>query len=204
MPSQTPTPTGTPSPETPEPAKLEPSLLDPPADPDAPAGAPEKYEDFTLPEGFEMPAELRTEAETLLKELNLPQDKAQKAVDFFTAKMKASADASATAFADLKAGWRKDAVADTSIGTGTQIKPEVLQSVGRAIDNLGPELSKGFREAMNLTGVGDNPAFIKAFYAMASKVTEGRPTAAHSPAPVAAPGAGRTSLAAAIYPNLPE
>jgi len=185
-----------------EPKPGETLLTEPPAD--GLQGAPEKYEDFTLPEGFEMPAELRTEAETLLKELNLPQDKAQKAVDFFTAKMKASADASATAFADLKAGWRKDAVADTTIGTGTQIKPEVLQSVGRAIDNLGPELSKGFREAMNLTGVGDNPAFIKAFYAMAAKVTEGRPTAAQSPAPVAAPGAGRTSLAAAIYPNLPE
>jgi len=170
---------------------------------EAPEGAPEAYE-FTPPEGHVLDDGVIGKFSEVAKELNLPQDKAQKAVDFFTAKMKASADASATAFADLKAGWRKDAVADTSIGTGTQIKPEVLQSVGRAIDNLGPELSKGFREAMNLTGVGDNPAFIKAFYAMAAKVTEGRPTAAQSPAPVAAPGAGRTSLAAAIYPNLPE
>lgn len=151
-----------------------------------------------------MPAELKTEAETLLKELNLPQDKAQKAVDFFTAKMKASGDASAQAFADVKASWRSEAITDQTIGTGTDIKPEVKQTLGRFIDGLGPTDGKAFREAMNLTGVGDNPAFIRAFYKMAKQTTEGRPAVAAAPAPVAAPGAGRKSAAAALYPNLPE
>lgn len=171
---------------------------------DAPQGAPEKYEPFTLPEGFEMPEELRTEAETLLKDLNLPQDKAQRAVDFFTAKMKATNEANALAFAETTADWRKSAVEDKTLGTGTDIKPEVKQAFGKAIGLLPADLQTSFKEAMNMTGVGNHPAFIRAFYELGKRVTEGRPAQASAPAAVTPPGKGPTSLAAAIYPNLPE
>src|SRR5712671_3512851 len=45
------------------------------------AGAPEKYEDFKLPEGVELAPEAVAEVSTLFKELGLSQANAQKLVD---------------------------------------------------------------------------------------------------------------------------
>ena len=47
-----------------------------------PAGAPEKYEDFKVPEGFTIDDTAINEFGALAKELNLTQDKAQKLVDY--------------------------------------------------------------------------------------------------------------------------
>jgi hypothetical protein len=135
--------------------------------------------------------------------MNLPQDKAQKLVDFHAAEIKSAADANAEAFASLKADWRKTAVADPALGTGTDLKPEVKQTFGKALALLPEAQQTAFKEAMNLTGVGDNPAFIRAFYELGKRVTEGRPAQASAPAAVTPPGAKPASLASAIYPNLP-
>ena len=49
---------------------------------EAPAGAPEKYEAFTLPEGYEVDEQLLNEFTPTLKELGLTQAAAQKVMDF--------------------------------------------------------------------------------------------------------------------------
>src|SRR5262245_3138783 len=48
-----------------------------------PEGAPEKYEAFKLPEGYEFDKDSLTSAQALFKELNLPQASAQKLVDMY-------------------------------------------------------------------------------------------------------------------------
>lgn len=50
-------------------------------DGDKPAGAPEAYEAFTLPEGIKLDEPIMGEFQTLAKDLNLPQEAAQKLVD---------------------------------------------------------------------------------------------------------------------------
>jgi len=57
---------------------------------------------------------------------------------------------------------------------------------------------------MDSTGAGDNPAFIKAFYKLAQRVTEGSYVQGRGPAEVTAPGGRRPSPAQAMYPNLPS
>src|SRR5258706_11787563 len=70
QPTTTTTPTETPPPEPP----VEPK-------PEAPAGAPEAYTDFTLPEGVKLEGETLKAATELFRELGLPQANAQRLVD---------------------------------------------------------------------------------------------------------------------------
>lgn len=168
----------------------------------APAKAPEKYEAYKLPEGFEMNETQTTEVNKLFKDLNLPQEAAQKLVDYYA---KASADA-AKANADLyestRKGWRDSVLADTELGGKIN---EVKATVSSALDTLGDaKLAGEFRAAMDLTGAGDHPAFVKAFYKLAQKLTEGKPVDAGKPSTEGQrrPGAPQTA-AHALYPNLP-
>ena len=71
---------------------------------DKPAGAPESYSDFTLPDGFTWDDARKGEATTLFKELNLPQESAQKLVDAYCKAMK---DQAAAQEAELMAYRKK-------------------------------------------------------------------------------------------------
>lgn len=183
--------------------KIEPkdkSLLN--KDDEAPIGAPEKYEDFKLPEGVTLAPETVTEAQNLFKELNLPQAQAQKLVDFHVGKLTAALAEPQETVASMREGWRKEITSDPELGKRL---PDVKQTIGRALDGLGdPKLASDFRDAMDLTGAGDNPAFIRAFYKLAQKATEGRAVPAGGPSRLGqtAPGAAKLSPAQAIYPNL--
>jgi hypothetical protein len=58
---------------------------------------------------------------------------------------------------------------------------------------------------MDLTGAGDNPAFIKAFWKLSQHVVEGKPAPGGGPSPhgqVAVGQAQRPSIAQAMYPSL--
>ena len=160
---------------------------------------PDKYE-FKVPEGFVLDEAVNKEASELFKSLSLDQAGAQKLIDMYVAKTTEAAEAPFKAYTKMREDWQAAVKADTEIGSKL---PQVKETVSRALDSLGdPALSAQFREAMDHTGAGDNPAFIKAFYRLAQRVTEGRPVAAGGVAPVAAPGSKPTSAAKALYPNL--
>jgi hypothetical protein len=58
---------------------------------------------------------------------------------------------------------------------------------------------------MDLTGVGDHPAFVEAMYVLAQRYTEGTHVQGGNPSPLgqSRPGAAaRPTLAEAMYPNL--
>lgn len=165
-------------------------------------GAPEKYEAFKLPDGFTMDEALTKEATELFKGLNVSQDGGQKLVDFYTAKIREAADAPHKAYADMRADWQAKVAADPEIGSKL---PEVKATVSRALDSLGDaKLATEFREAMDLTGSGDHPAFIKVFYKLASQIVEGKAVQGGGPSKEGqrAPGAAPQSAAHALYPNL--
>src|SRR6266436_2405621 len=75
------------TPETPpaEPSKTEDKRPD--------AGAPEKYGDFKLPDGYQFDQASLDQATTLFKEAGLSQEAAQKMVDFYAANSLQAAEA---------------------------------------------------------------------------------------------------------------
>src|SRR5258705_2966875 len=101
-----PTPTTTPTDST---------TPEPEPKPEAPAGAPEAYSDFTLPEGVKLEGETLKAATDLFKELGLPQANAQRIVDFHLSQIKAATEASSRAYDDMRASWQTAAKADAEI-----------------------------------------------------------------------------------------
>lgn len=170
-----------------------------------PEGAPEAYAAYTLPEGLELAAETITEFNTVAKELNIPQAGAQKLVDFYVKQMQAAEQAPLEFFKEQRTEWKKTITTDPNLGTGTDLKPAVKSAIGKFINSFGPDLAKDFREAMDFTGAGDHPAFIRVMHVLATKFTEGslvagtKPSAAGQQQPGKANGTG----AEAMYPNLP-
>ena len=69
-------------------------------------GAPESYEDFTMPDGFTIDAEGKTQLAELFKGLNLSQKGGQKLVDAFTERMTAQKEAELNALSEKRRQWR--------------------------------------------------------------------------------------------------
>lgn len=172
-------------------------------------GAPEAYTDFKLPEGVELKGEVLTKATELFKGLGLTQDAAQSLVDFHTAQMKSAAEAPLAEYETMRSDWKSKAAADPAIGPLDGAKAKgIAVNIGRALDAIGDKsLKDDFQSAMNITGVGDHPAFIKIMDKFAAKFNEGKALDMGSAKPAAtgqtAPDAAPKSIASALYPNLP-
>jgi|ERR1041385_2925288 len=189
----------------PEPAKDQEAKADAKADDKAKpaAGAPEKY-DFKPPEGYSLDEKLVGEVTPLFKEMGLTQENAQKLVDFYSKNVIAAANKPYDAFTAMREDWRKEVIADKTIGNGKDgLSADASGSIGRLIDTL-PN-AKDFREALTLTGAGDNPAFVRAFYDLSKKLGEGTSVQGRGPSPEGQGNAGKPASAAqAMYPNLPS
>ena len=166
---------------------------DPKADPKVET-VPEKYADFKLPEGYEIQTEVMTEAQGVFKDLGLTQTQAQKLVDFYAKSSFAAAEAPLKHWRDTQDGWRNEIKSDPEIGGKLG---DGKATIGKAYALLGDaKLVQSFRDAMDLTGAGNNPAFVKTMFKLASMLTEGGHVAGSTPKPK--PG----SAAEAMYPNL--
>lgn len=171
----------------------------------APVGAPESYEPFTAPTGLKLDDAALAKATPIFKELGLTQAQAQRLVEFQASLTKDHVDAPIRAYDALRAEWQSAVRTDAEIGSKL---PEVKETIGRAFDALGDaKLTKEFKSVMDLTGAGDHPAFVKAFYKMAQLVVEPRHVAGKGPAPQGQNPSGTTarkSAASAMFPNLPS
>ena len=208
-PGQTPSLPTTPSPPTsaPAPTSTEPKTS---AKTDGP---PEAYAAFTAPDGYTIDAKTIEAATPIFKEMGLTQANAQKLVDFHTQQMIAAAKAPESEYEATRADWVAKAKADPDMAKAVDPKSgktgleAVKIEMSRALSAIGDEaLVADFKAAMNTTGVGDNPAFIKTFWKMASFVTEGKHVSGAGPSVhgQVAPGASSVpSAAKAMYPNLP-
>ena len=204
-PGEIPTPTPSPSPSEP--------TSTPPKDGDKPApsaGAPEAYADFKLPDGYTLDKAVVDEATPIFKELGLTQDQAQKLVDFHTKQLISAAKAPEDTYSAMRTDWRAKIEADPEIKgasldgkTGTEA---VKIAIGRTLAAIGDVgLIADFKQAMDLTGAGDNPAFIKAMWKLSSLVTEGKSVKGTGPSPhgqVDPAKAKPQTGAHALYPNL--
>lgn len=179
---------------------------EPKSEPKAPAGAPETYAAFTLPEGYKLDDSVLSTATPIFKELGLTQEQAQKLVEFHVGQMKEASEGPLNLVQTLRSQWQGELKADTEIGSKL---PQVKVEIDRALATIGDaKLVNDFKAAMNLTGVGDHPAFAKLLYKLAQKIpTEGTHVQGGGPSPhgQAAHGvAQRPSAAQAMFPNLPS
>lgn len=165
-----------------------------------PAGAPEKYEDFKLPEGVALEAESLTKAQELFKGLNLSQEQAQSLVDFHVNALKQAEEGPAKEWSDQNKKWREEVAADQSLGPRLG---EIKQNYSKMLDAIGDAaLRKSFEEMVEYTGAGNNPTFIKMMDKLSAYFTEGKSVQGGKPASVREPGKASGPGAAAMYPGL--
>lgn len=179
------------------------------AKPPEPGKVPEKYE-FTPPANYTVDPKLVEAITPLFKELGITQEAGQKLFDFHTAQMIEAAKAPATAVETMRADWRTKVSADTEMAKAINGDKTGLDAVkldiGRALTHLDPALATDFKSAMDLTGAGDHPAFVKAMWKLSQLVTEGKHVIGGNPSPLGQkpPGAAdRPSAAKSMFPNLP-
>lgn len=167
--------------------------------PDTPAGAPEAYADFKLPEGYTLDPTAAKEVTSLFKNMNLSQDQAQQLVDYYAKNSMQAAEAPYKAWADLQKEW----VSDINDRFGSKAEA-VRTDISRAIDSaLPPSLARSFRQALDLTGAGSNPDIVEALHIMLRGHAEGSSVRGNGPTEVKPPGApDRPSPAQAIYGHL--
>lgn len=186
---------GTPTP-TPEPKPAE-----KPAD--APK-APEAYADFKLPEGVTLRPEVLTKAHEIFKAAGLTQEAAQSIIDMHIGEVQSVQKAAGDAFEAVRSEWRTKLQADPVVGSKLDT---VKAEVGKALDSINdPAIVADFKAVMDLTGVGDHPAFVRMMHHFAQAVNESSHVAGKGPSPggQTAPGAKPQTLANAMYPNLPS
>lgn len=128
-----------------------------------PAGAPEKYE-FKAPEGATYDDAVIGAYSEIAKELNLPQESAQKMLDKVAPVI---AERQAEQIKAAQTAWADSAKADKEFG-GDKLT-ENLGIAKQALDTFGtPEL----KALLNESGLGNHPEIIRAFY-RAGKATSG-------------------------------
>lgn len=202
-------PTPTPAPTTPAPAET--STPKPPADVKTPpAGAPETYTNFTAPEGYTIDPKTIEAAAPIFKDLGLTQDQAQKLVDFHTQQMITAAKAPEAAYEATRSEWQAKVQSDPELAkavNGDKVGLDAVKlDIGRALNAMGDApLAAEFKAAMDLTGAGDHPAFVKTFWKLSQFITEGKHVSGTNPSlhGQAAPGTtNKPSPAQAMYPNL--
>lgn len=134
---------------------------------DKPTGAPEAYEDFTLPEGMEMDAEVLGEFKNLAKELNIPQAKAQQLIDFQTQLATKQAEEYQAAVAKQSQEWAASIKNDPEIG-GENYEKSVASAI-KVIQSFGdPALT----ELLNQSGLGNHPALFKFCHRISAAISE--------------------------------
>ena len=154
-------------------------------------GAPEQYEAFTFPEGYEVNEEALGEFATFAKERNMPQETAQEILDYYTKNVEQLQASQAEAWEQTRNEWVDSAKKDEEFG-GQQFQ-ENMKHVATAMKQFGsPEL----RDLLNESGLGDNPELIRFFYRVGKLAGEGE---FHTGT---GGSAGERDAARTLYPNM--
>ena len=190
---------------TPSPSDAKSTAPAPKPDESKPTVAPDKYEAFKAPDGVTLDDKTIERITPVFKELGLTQAAAQKLVDFYGEQMKSNDKAIADAVTNMRSGWRDEISKSSDMGGKVE---QIKVDVGHMLDSIfagDPKGRQAYQEAMDLTGAGDNPHIVRAWWKAAQSFTEGTHISGSGPSPAGqkAPGASdRPSLAQAMYPHL--
>ena len=153
--------------------------------------APEEYADFKTPEGMPVDEALLNDFKPLAKELDLPQEKAQKLIDLYAEKVAPlMQQRQMDAWNETRKGWVETAKLDKEIG-GDKFDAALADSI-RVVNTLG---TQELKDVFNTYGIGDNPEVVRVFARMAKYLKEDTP-----------PGSGNAnsgpSTAQEMYPYM--
>jgi hypothetical protein len=165
---------------------------------DEPASLP-TYEAFKLPEGVTLEEGALGSFTGLLAELEgaakvdhaTMQQFGQRAVDLYLAETQRFAaefqKANLTNWEATKTAWKDAVLGDPEIG-GNRIQATIRYGA-KAIDHyaMSPEHAAEMRQVFTDYGVGSHPAVVKWFARAGMALDEGKPVAAHAPAPTNVP-----------------
>ena len=131
------------------------------------SGAPEEYKDFDLPEGVELDEEILAEFTPVLKDLGASQEDAQKLLDLQMKMAEKVQTAQNEEWAETQDKWVKDGEADKEFGKGKY--DESVSFARKALLDIGtPEL----RAALESTGMGNHPEFVRFFFRVGKAISE--------------------------------
>jgi hypothetical protein len=154
---------------------------------EAAKGAPEKYEDFKVPEGFTLDKALVEKAAPVFKELGLSQEKAQKLVDFYSGMRAAEATAQAEAFKGFVEGLKQETIKTL----GANYKEE-LAFAAKSRDRF---FSPATVEKLNASGLSNDKDLIADVIKLGKMISED-----HVPGGPAASG-GQKTPGQVLYPT---
>jgi hypothetical protein len=163
--------------ETKEEVKVEPLTLD----------------SLTIPEGFEVQAELSDKFLEILNGDSSPQDRANALLALHGETINAALEADSKAWNTMQTEWRDAAKADPDVG-GDKLQ-STLNNVGKLLDEFG---DKEVRGVFDLTGAGNNVHMLKFLNKIADALTEGSFFKSGSPAASNEPDAA----AKRMYPSM--
>ncbi|MGP5331947.1 hypothetical protein [Pseudomonas helleri] len=132
-----------------------------------PPGAPEAYTDFTLPEGISMDADTLDAFKGLAKELNIPQEAAQKLVDLQTKLATKQAEDLQSAVVAQSQKWAAEVRNDPELGGENYDK-----SVASAIKVIQAFGDPALTELLNDSGLGNNPALFRFCHRISAAISE--------------------------------
>ncbi len=185
-----------PSSETPP---VEP-VAEPPKAEEAPETSSAPAYDLKLPEGFTADDALLTDAQAVFAEVGVPADKAQALIDLYTKAATKANEAALAAYTTQQTEWLATINAMPEFQGAT--KETSLQAIGRLWDIYGTPEAK---EALNLHGIGNNPALAKFMLNLANALDEGVSVPAGRPAPNAnARGPHGKSIGQLLFPDAPN
>lgn len=142
-------------------------------------GAPESYEDFSMPEGWALEGEQAEQAEEvkgIFKELNLSQAGSQKLVDYFVKRVADGKEAELEALATRRKEWRAQIRATPNFA-----EDRAMAGKGLAAVVTTPEEKKLFQDSW----MQDHPAVFSIFAKVGRLLAEdgGVPRGSGQPAP---------------------
>ncbi len=149
-----------------------------------PAGAPEAYEDFTVPEGLEIDQVAMDSFKDIAKNSNLDQETAQKFVDLYNEQIQKMNQT----HIETVGQWAKDSENDKEFG-GRHFQ-ENLATANKGLKNF---FGDGFIQLLTQTGLGNHPEAIRGFHKIGLQLKDGSVVKGAAP---------KTDPLAAMYPTM--
>lgn len=187
-------------PITPKPSLLATAGEEDAASPEAPQQPAYEFEPFQLPEGLTLAEEEVGKFQSVLVDPELtPQQRGQQMIDMYVTEMQRLQRNQYDVFERTREGWREQFFSDPELGGNRQ--ETTLRACAAIRDRFAGtgEHRREFIEAINNTGIGDHPAFIRFMHNIAKVYGEGRPVVPTQAMPLTPP-----SRVARRYQNTPD
>lgn len=157
---------------------------------DGAEGAPESYEDFTVPDGVQLRDEDVQKFSGVARELGLTQEGAQRLVDLEAERIQEIQKEHLEAWQSQVNTWAEETRADQEVG-GDHYEA-ATQTANRVLSTYGTDELK---EVLNSTGLGNHPELVRVFARIGKVLSEDQLVTG------GAEGVPSGSLAERLYPN---